>query len=91
MKGKIILTQINASIVLYHNTKKQLLKAISSFLHTSLHVRLYLIDNSSNDDLKELALVDERIEYIFNNAHLGYGKAHNIAMRKSIADDVLIM
>lgn len=88
MKGKIILTQINASIVLYHNTKKQLLKAISSFLHTSLHVRLYLIDNSSNDDLKELALVDERIEYIFNNANLGYGKAHNIAMRKSIADDV---
>ncbi len=88
MKGKIILTQINASIVLYHNTKEQLLKAINSFLNTSLHVRLYLIDNSSNDDLKELALVDERIEYIFNNANLGYGKAHNIAMRKSIADDV---
>ena len=88
MKGKIILTQINASIVLYHNTKEQLLKAINSFLNTSLHVRLYLIDNSSNDDLKELALVDERIEYIFNNANLGYGKAHNIAMKKSIADDV---
>ena len=83
------MTQINASIVFYHNHKKQLLKAINSFLSTDLKVKLYLIDNSSNDDLKELASIDNRIEYIFNNVNLGYGSAHNIAMRKSIEDDVL--
>jgi GT2 family glycosyltransferase len=82
------MTQINASIVLYHNTKEQLTKAINSFLNTSLEVKLYLMDNSSNDDLKELGELDERIEYIFNNANLGYGSAHNIAMRKSIEDGV---
>lgn len=67
------MTQINASIVLYHNKKEQLIKVINSFLDTDLQVRLYLIDNSSNDDLKGLCEIDSRIEYIFNNANLGYG------------------
>jgi len=80
--------KINASIVLYHNKKQQLEQAISSFLNTNLEVNLYLIDNSNNDDLKELASIDKRIEYIFNNANLGYGKAHNIAMRKSIDENI---
>ena len=83
----MIKTKITASIVLYHNKKEQLEKAIKSFLDTKLHVKLYLIDNSSNDNLKELEKIDERIEYIFNNANLGYGKAHNIAMQKSIESD----
>jgi len=82
------MTQINASIVLYHNKKEQLIKAINSFLNTDLKVKLYLVDNSSIDELKELSEMDSRIEYIFNNANLGYGAGHNIAMRKSIADGV---
>ncbi len=88
------MSQINASIVLYHNNKEQLQKVIESFLNTDLHVKfpfgikLYLIDNSATDALKELALNDERIEYIFNNANLGYGGGHNIAMRKSIENGV---
>ena len=79
---------ISASIVLYHNKKEELLKAINSFLSTNLKVKLYLIDNSSNDNLKKLMKVDKRIEYIFNNANLGYGKAHNIAIQKSIKNSV---
>lgn len=81
--------QINASIVLYNNNIEQLTKAIKSFLNTDLKVKLYLIDNSSNDDLKALEKIDERVEYIFNNANLGYGSAHNIAMIQSIEDDAL--
>jgi hypothetical protein len=80
--------QINASIVLYHNKKEQILKTINSFLNTSMSVRLYLVDNSSNDNLKELSTIDRRVEYIFNNANLGYGSAHNIAIKKSIGDSV---
>ena len=76
--------QINASIVHYHNKKEQLKKTIESFLNTVLDVKLYLVDNSSNDELKELKSIDSRIEYIFNNANLGYGTAHNIAIKKSI-------
>ncbi len=80
--------QINISIVLYHNSKNQLLKTISIALNTSLNIRLYLVDNSTNDSLKELTNIDSRIEYIFNNSNLGFGKAHNIAIRKSIEENV---
>jgi GT2 family glycosyltransferase len=82
------MVKINASIVLYHNNKEQVLKAIASFLNTNLKVKLYLIDNSLNDDLKELSNIDDRIEYIFNNVNLGYGSAHNIAIRESIKNNI---
>ena len=70
--------QINASIVLYHNKKEQLAKAIESFLNTDLDVKLYLVDNSSNNELKDLKSIDSRIEYIFNNANLGSGDLDSI-------------
>jgi GT2 family glycosyltransferase len=76
--------QISASIVLYNNKEEQVLNVINSFLTTNLKVKLYLIDNSPNDDLKKLADINQRIEYIYNNANLGYGAAHNIAIKKSI-------
>ena len=82
------MTRINASIVLYHNKKEQVLKAIDSILNTKLLLKLYLLDNSSNKDLKGLSNIDARIEYIFNNKNLGFGKANNIAIRKSIENGV---
>jgi GT2 family glycosyltransferase len=80
--------QINGSIVLYKNDEELLKKAINSFLNTTLHVRLYLIDNSPTDDLKYLSTLDNRIEYIFNSKNLGFGKAHNIALKKSLQQGV---
>lgn len=83
------MTQINASIVLYHNKEEQILKAMKSFLNTSLEVKLYLVDNSANDALRCLADVDKRVEYIFNNANLGYGGGHNVAIKRSIEKGTL--
>jgi len=80
--------QINASIVLYHNNRVQLKKVIYSLFSCSLDVKLYLIDNSQNDELKDLAELDNRIKYIFNNANLGYGAGHNIAIKKSIENNI---
>jgi len=80
--------QINASIVLYHNNREQLKKVIDSFLATSLDVRLYLVDNSATDELQDIAELDERIFYIFNDANIGYGAGHNIAIKKSIESDI---
>lgn len=82
------MTKICASIVLYHTPKEQLVKAINSFFNTASNVKLYLIDNSSNADLQVLSSMDERIIYIFNNANLGYGSAHNIAIRKAIKEGI---
>ncbi len=80
--------KINATIVLYNNDKVLLEKAIHSFLNTELEVKLYLIDNSETDKLKYLATLDDRIEYSFNGKNLGFGVAHNIALQKSIDNNV---
>lgn len=79
---------LSASIVLYDNKREQLQKVIDNFLSANLDVFLYLVDNSFSDDLKDIADLDERIIYIFNNANIGYGAGHNIAIRKSIELDV---
>jgi len=80
--------KIDASIVLYHNTQEIVEKTIHSFLDTSLDVKLHLIDNSKTDALKVLADCDDRIEYVFNGKNIGFGAAHNIALRKSLKDGV---
>ena len=64
--------QICGSIVLYKNEEEILKRVIKCFFNTSVSVRLYLIDNSPTDELK----------------NLGFGKAHNIALRKSIEENV---
>jgi GT2 family glycosyltransferase len=73
------------SIVLYKSNLEILQKAIQSVYKTTLNFKLYLVDNSPSDDLRSLAR-DTRTEYIFCNANLGFGKAHNIAMRKAIEE-----
>ncbi|SMO61530.1 glycosyltransferase family 2 protein [Solitalea koreensis] len=71
-----------ASIVLYNNNVEELTYVVSCVLKCKFIDKLYLIDNSPKS-LSQSFRVDERIEFIFNNANLGYGKAHNIAIQKS--------
>lgn len=74
---------ITASIVTFHNKFDDLKKVIKSFLDTELNVKLYIVDNSNNKDIETLC-TDKRIDYIYNGKNLGFGKAHNIAIKKSI-------
>jgi len=76
---------ITASIVLYNTERIELKKAIDSFLNTSLNVKLYLVDNSPTDDLKDIT-DDPRVEYIFNNSNVGFGKANNVALSKAMGN-----
>ena len=80
--------QVSGSVVLYKNDET-VSTAIQSFLNTPLPVKLFLIDNSPTDDLKNTLhrfLQDDRVTYIFNNANIGYGAGHNIAIRRSVAE-----
>ncbi len=79
---------LNISIVLYHNKEEQIKKAIESVLNTDLNITLYLVDNSSTDSLRDLEMIDKRTKYIFNNSNLGFGKAHNIALKRSIEENI---
>lgn len=75
---------MTASIVLYNNPLSMLQKTITSVLGSSLIKKLYLIDNSPTDMLKQLASSDLRIVYLHNPSNPGFGAAHNIAIKKSI-------
>lgn len=74
---------LTCSIVLYNNDRKILLDSITSFLNTDLEVRLFLIDNSETDNLKNI-IKDKRVKYIHNPLNPGYGASHNIAIKESI-------
>jgi len=75
---------VSGSIVLY-KSDTSVRKTISDFLRASLPVRLFLVDNSPTDalkcDLSDL-INNNRVEYISNSKNLGFGAAHNIAIRK---------
>lgn len=74
------------SIVLYHNGA-ELEEAIQSILDAGIALKLFLIDNSETDELRKLA-GDPRVDYIFNAKNIGYGAAHNIAMKKSMEQGI---
>ena len=74
---------LTLSIVLYKTPSVGLKPLIKTVLSSKYKIHLFLIDNSPNDDLKNL-IIDDRVSYIYNNANLGYGAGHNIALRKAI-------
>jgi GT2 family glycosyltransferase len=79
------MNKITASIVLYNNT--DILPTIESVLNSTIALDLYLIDNSPTNALEtKLAnyIVSNQVIYIYNNKNVGFGAAHNIAIRKII-------
>lgn len=78
--------KISASIVLYNVDCHILETAVESFSPNE-HRKLYLIDNSKNrTDIHYLTDRFSNIEYVFTGTNLGYGSAHNIALKMAIQD-----
>lgn len=72
---------LSISLVIYKNDRQVLTDTIFSVLSSEgLNFRLYILDNSPTDEIREW-FHDTRLEYIFNNANIGFGAAHNIIMR----------
>jgi len=67
---------ITCSIIVYKTEEKMLRRAAQSFLNNSLKVKLYIVDNSPDNRLKNV-LSGPNIEYIFNKGNCGFGAAHN--------------
>jgi GT2 family glycosyltransferase len=68
------------SIVTYHTQVDEVIRSIEQFLAISLKTHLCIIDNSS-EPLPIPQQDSARVSYYFANANLGYGRAHNIALR----------
>ena len=74
---------LTGSIVLYENNPDVLLSAVNSFLETNLNVRLFIIDNSPVNSLKDI-FNDNKIQYFHNPRNPGFGASHNIALKLAI-------
>ena len=72
---------INVSIVLYNHSLAEVALLAGTLRESSMVSSIFLIDNSPvyNSEFSMLP-----VTYIFNNKNLGYGAAHNIAIRKTI-------
>ena len=75
---------ITASIVTYRTDHTELARCLQS-LDGSAIAEIYVCDNSPSDDLKDFCQSWPKVTYIFNNANLGYGSGHNVALRRSMA------
>lgn len=78
---------LNVSIVLYRPDWEQVSALTHALLQSQRVNRVYWIDNSPQA-AEQLPLQSERIQYQHNPTNLGYGAAHNIAIRESIYDDI---
>jgi len=70
----------SASIVTYNNSLSEIDKLINCFLGECF---LFIVDNSSENKLSTLNKY-EYVQYIHNPSNPGFGKAHNIAIKKAI-------
>ena len=86
---------LNISIVLYCTPEGEWQPLVQELLR-SAHVNcIYLVDNSPKGKqlsaervLKALNTKPATVQYIPNATNLGYGAAHNIAIRESIYDNI---
>ena len=79
---------ITASIVIYNSPVNELRIVMSCVANSVVHT-IYVIDNSPNDNLKEFILsLSEKAVYYHGHGNIGYGAAHNIAIREAIRQGI---
>lgn len=78
--------RVNAAIVTYKNSKVMLQKAVNSVKQEKeLIHKFYLVDNSPTNAIGKTF---NDVDYIFTGSNLGFGKANNIAIQKSIDEGI---
>lgn len=76
---------LNTSIVLYNHSFSEISPLIEILRKSDLVSEIFLLDNSPipTADFQHL-----KVTYIFTEKNLGYGAAHNIAIKKSIEQNI---
>lgn len=77
------MNKISASIVVYKNDITVLEDTIKSCLQSMPDLQLHVIDNSPTNEARFLQTKYD-IRYSFNNKNLGFGKAHNLALKEMV-------
>lgn len=77
---------LNVSIVLYYPDWQEVNLLTTTLLQSAKVRTVYWVDNSPKT--ADPVLPSQRVVYIHSAHNLGYGAAHNIAIRESIYDDI---
>ena len=77
---------LNVSIVLYNPNWQEVSDLTATLLQSKYVDHIYWIDNSPTSSCPQP--IDTRVIYQHNQRNIGYGAAHNIAIRESIYDNV---
>lgn len=73
---------ITASVVTFNTPHKDIDNLLKSINASSIDV-VYIIDNSSNDELRDYLKHQPKVRYI-KNVNNGYGAGHNLGINKAI-------
>lgn len=87
---------LNVSIVTFNHPFSFIEKLVIQILSTNCIANMYISDNSflRSQDFSTLLEFSakysdtNKLSYIFNNKNLGYGAGHNVAIRKSIENNI---
>ena len=76
---------VNISIVLYNpNWEQEVLPLVEELLRVKSLRKIYLLDNSEEREIHPKSVIKHsKLRYMHMPANLGYGKAHNVALRES--------
>lgn len=74
---------ISCSVVSYHNASDQIADVLHSVAATSKDIAIYLVDNSADDRLAEVAR-RYGAHYIHRPDNPGFGAAHNLAIAAAL-------
>ena len=80
-------SDLSVSIVVYKTNENVLFRCMNSILNSKLKIHLDVIDNSPSDRLRDICK-QVNANYVFNRRNRGYGAGHNIAMQRTILEDV---
>lgn len=83
---------IGASVVLYNSNFDEVVAVLNCTVDAmSSRDILYLIDNSEveNAEIKLMVGRYKNVKYVFNGENLGYGAAHNVAIKLSLEEGML--
>ena len=73
---------ITASIVTFHTSHTDLNRLLDCVIKSPIEI-LFIVDNSSNDELRNFVGDNIHICYI-HSLNVGYGEGHNIAIKRAI-------
>ena len=74
---------ISSSVVFYQNSREDVYTVVRALLECGLCSDVFIIDNSPEPVRLDSSLTS-RIEYIKPSRNIGFGAAHNLALRKSL-------